>query len=186
MAEEQAALATLTAPPTYDWRKTDGTSAGNYVTPVKNQGNCGSCWAFAATAALESQVLLSNQALGGHSRLSEQLLVSCGNAGNCAAVISAAWPIISGTWACRRSPATLTPPPTAPARAPAPTGPTTSYKIPGWHYVATGTPTVEVLRNALITYGPLVTTFSVYSDFDDHKPVYTATRPATLWGGTLF
>ncbi len=46
----------------------------NVVPPIKNQGNCGSCWAFSQTASLES----AYAAAGGKILdLSEQELVSC-------------------------------------------------------------------------------------------------------------
>jgi C1A family cysteine protease len=52
------------------------------VTPVKDQGQCGSCWAFSATAAIESAVLIAGKS---QVLLSEQQLVDCsqayGNAG---------------------------------------------------------------------------------------------------------
>ncbi len=45
-----------------------------YVTPVKNQGSCGSCWAFAETGAFESAIYKTD---GVEVDLSEQYVVSC-------------------------------------------------------------------------------------------------------------
>ena len=50
------------------------------LTPL-NQGNCGSCWAFAATAQVEAQLSWKK---GFNSYLSPQHLLDCSGAGNCA------------------------------------------------------------------------------------------------------
>lgn len=50
----------------------DWTTQGK-VTPVKNQGQCGSCWAFSAVGVLEAWFLFKGQNLN----LSEQQLVDC-------------------------------------------------------------------------------------------------------------
>jgi PKD repeat protein/C1A family cysteine protease len=64
---------------TWDWRNRHGK---NWVTGVKNQGSCGSCWAFASTGATEAQVnLFYNQPL--NMDLSEQNILSCSGAGTC-------------------------------------------------------------------------------------------------------
>ncbi|KAH7465488.1 hypothetical protein PRIC1_012532 [Phytophthora ramorum] len=55
-------------PDIWDWREHDT------VTPVKNQGQCGSCWAFSAVAAMECAYALSTGTL---ESFSEQELVDC-------------------------------------------------------------------------------------------------------------
>ncbi|WP_157493802.1 PKD domain-containing protein [Draconibacterium sediminis] len=63
----------------WDWRNRHGK---NWMTSIKDQSTCGSCWAFSTTAATEALVnIFYNQKL--NLDLSEQVLVSCSGAGDC-------------------------------------------------------------------------------------------------------
>jgi len=55
-------------PSSFDW------GAKGAVTPVKDQGQCGSCWAFSATEAIESQWFLAGNTL---PILAPQQIVDC-------------------------------------------------------------------------------------------------------------
>ncbi|KAL8468221.1 hypothetical protein ACS0TY_031454 [Phlomoides rotata] len=55
-------------PNNLDWRER------NVVTPISNQGQCGTCWAFSAVAAIEGVVAVKS---GNLTSLSEQHIIDC-------------------------------------------------------------------------------------------------------------
>lgn len=68
-------------PSHFDWRD----NGGNWMTPVKTEGCCGSCWAFAVVGAVEAQFNIASGNPDLDLDLSEQYLVSdcCTYCGNC-------------------------------------------------------------------------------------------------------
>ena len=77
-AEQKSAQA-LSLPTELDWRNKDGK---NWMTSVKSQGYCGSCWAFATVGTLEAYSNIYFQHLVNFD-LSEQELVSCATKNGC-------------------------------------------------------------------------------------------------------
>jgi C1A family cysteine protease len=173
-------------PGTFDWRNIDG-NGKSYVTPVKNQQSCGSCWAFATAAALESYLLMTQNVPNYNLDLSEQLLLSCYNTNGCSGgspsgasyyIQSVGLPVEScftykafdaqdgaNSVLCGQACSNWA---------------NTTYRIS--HYGSVSA-TVSAIKDALVNYGPLVTTFSVYADFFSyHGGIYSYTS-GTYQGG---
>ncbi|MBU0511304.1 MAG: hypothetical protein KJ638_06330, partial [Chloroflexi bacterium] len=78
-AEMRPEVNAYTAPPdavppaSFDWRNYNGS---DWVTPVKDQGGCGSCWSFSAVGVTEAAHNIASLNPGLDLDLSEQYLVS--------------------------------------------------------------------------------------------------------------
>jgi len=157
-----AALSAL--PSSFDWRAYGGT------TPIRNQGGCGSCWAFATVGPLECNIKIRD---GVSVNLSEQWLVSCNQMG---------WDCGGGWWA--HSYHMGTPDPcsgagavlesafpyvgyNAPCNCPYPH----SYFLQGWAYIGSdrGIPEVEQIKQAIVQYGPVAVSVYVNRAFQTYR-----------------
>ncbi|MFZ0928018.1 MAG: C1 family peptidase [Syntrophobacteraceae bacterium] len=140
------------------------------VSAIRNQETCNDCWAFADTAALESYVLINNLSISaGSLHLSEETLLSCAGAGDCngggnqgkaadfiqntGLPSAACFPYANAVENCSNA---------------CQDWQNETFKITSWLWV-TGSgftnPTVDELKNALYSYGPLVTSMNLCADF---------------------
>ncbi len=156
----------------------------NWMTPVRDQGSCGSCWAFSTLGSLEAMIKLYNSDPYMNLDLSEQDLVSCTATGSCAyggfqlfaanyikasgVVDEACFPYIAQEGDCKNKCS----------------NPTLKEYIKdagmvGFFSIATE----EDIKAALIKYGPIPSSMKVYSDFYAYKGgVYQKTANATEEG----
>jgi C1A family cysteine protease len=150
-------------PVSLDWRSYGGQ---NYVTPVRDQGSCGSCWAFATTAAFESYILIKDGRPSSDDNRAEEVLLSCSGAGSCnGGYIGSASSFIRDTGLPPESffPYTATSSDDSCGNA---HGGWLSniYRTYSWSYVTTSSVSVNAIKSGLAR-GPLVTTMDVYNDF---------------------
>jgi C1A family cysteine protease len=61
----------ITIPDEWDWRNQSA------VTPIKDQGKSGSCWAFGSTASMESLYIINKKGTASNVNFAEQQIVDC-------------------------------------------------------------------------------------------------------------
>jgi len=150
-------------PDFFDWRDKHG---NDYITSIKDQGNCGSCWAFAAVAALESHANAYYNNPNLDLNLSEQDLVSCFHGGGCGgASQDQIEQIFSNYYQNTGIAKEICFPYTA-------TNNNCANKCSNWQQDAwkslgyVNIPlTVEDIKQAVINYGPVEVGMTVYNDF---------------------
>lgn len=169
----------------FDWRNTEyNGQTGNWLTPAKKQGQCGSCWAFAAIGAIEAMVNIQKNNPDIDLDLSEQQLVSCitnycngchgGNSyyawnylmNNDGAILESSFPYEAvdfngcDSWDnndCSKDPVTC------------------DMKFDGWDdftvpikdmgYYGSDVNDFQLIKYTVVNHGPVVTYMLVYSDF---------------------
>jgi C1A family cysteine protease len=162
-------------PAQLDWRD----NGGNFVTPVRNQWSCGSCWDFAAIAQIESRMSVAGNTTDPMIDLSEQQVLSCSGAGNCAdggyisdaldyilsagVAEEACFPYQSADGMCTDLCADW---------------PLLTTQIADWSWVTTDGNDVDTIKNALMD-GPVAAWFQVYADF----ALYFRGVYQHVWGG---
>jgi len=166
-------------PKAWDWRNVGGV---NYVSPVRDQGGCGSCYAFASMAMLEARIrYLSNNTQT--PILSPQNILGCSEY---AQACEGGWPFLTagkyghdfGHVEEKCFPYTGTDSKCA-LSCPSPTRwMVGEYMYVGGYY---GDSTVAYMEGEIYKNGPLAVSFLVYNDFFGYqKGVYSHNGTADL------
>jgi inhibitor of cysteine peptidase len=169
-------------PAALDWRDS------GIVTPVRDQGGCGSCWAFGTVGVMESALWKSGTA---NVNLSEQFLVSCNQSGwSCSggltahkyhfdtlgrnqteigAVLESAKPYTASNGTCTTA---LSHP----------------YRLSGWQFIVPSEfamPTVDQIKAAIQTYGPITAGVCAGSGWDTYTGgIFSTEESASACGGS--
>jgi len=154
----------LSLPSSFDWRDNGG------VTPVKNQGSCGSCWAFGTVAPLEAAIKIEE---GKTVDLSEQWLVSCNKDG---------WGCNGGWWAhdyhewkkgsCGGTGAVLESDFPYRASDKPCNGPYDHpYLLENWAFIGSehGVPQRDAIKQAIMDYGPVSAAVRATNDWSSYS-----------------
>lgn len=161
----------------FDWRTVSGK---DFMTPVKNQGSCGSCWAFAVIGTMEAVINIAEDNADLDIDLSEQHLVStCSSSGDCGGGYpTGALRYIKGhgvpdeecfSYTARNS-----------ACTPCIDWQNESYSIENFIYIDS---TIEDYKYALREYGPMVVVLRVPEDWFYYRSgVYHPTWTSDKFG----
>ena len=151
-------------PTSFSWSGWDGVSniGTNYMTSVRNQGGCGSCWAFAAVGDMEAQYQINKAKPSSGIDLSEQNVLEC-SGGSCSG-----W-YLDGTLNYLKNSGTpdeACNPYTA-ANYACGTGRCSdylsrTYKITDWTWISTDTATIKYY---LYNHGPVLVWMPIFNDF---------------------
>lgn len=163
----------------WDWR-TFGA-----VTPIRDQGAYGTCWAFSTNGTMEANMLVN----GGPSvNLSEQFLVSCNKVGFTAN--SGGYPLHDYHTTVIANQQSVT---GAVLESDMPYNPSSAtckvisnhpYKLSNWGYTTYGTPDTVAIKAALYTHGPVSSGVCVGSSFSSYSGGYfTKDESANCGGG---
>jgi C1A family cysteine protease len=148
-----AAFRAVSAPPGVDWRN----NGGNWITPVKDQQNCGSCVSFGTCGTVEARARIVCANAGLNIDLSENQLFFCG-CGNCC---DTGWTFEAAlTYAQNTGIAIDADSPYTPVDKPCP-GATPRVRITSWRPVYA----MDDRKASLASKGPMLAGMTVYEDF---------------------